>query len=66
MKYTVYFTAQFKTQIELNNFLDDDELDDTLADIDIPETKNCTYISDSFEVDMVLDVNNKKVLNKGK
>lgn len=47
MKVKITFTASFETIIEVE---DDQNINDAISDIDIPENSSCKYIDDSFEV----------------
>lgn len=47
---TVRFSATFETKIFVE---DEDDVDDAISDIDIPESEDCAYIADTFDVESV-------------
>jgi hypothetical protein len=51
IKKVVYYTAMFKTTIELPENASEADIRDVLSDIDIPEDKKSTYVRDTFDVD---------------
>lgn len=48
MKMKVKFTVSYETVIEID---DQEDLEDAISDIDIPEGENVKYVEDSFEVE---------------
>jgi hypothetical protein len=47
---TVRFSAIFETKIFVDS---EDDIDDAVADIEIPESEDCKYVSDTYNVESV-------------
>jgi len=47
---TVRFSAIFETKIFVDS---EDDVEDAIADIDIPESEDCKYVSDTYNVESV-------------
>ena len=58
-EFKVYFTATFATKVKVR---EGEKLSDVIADIDVPENKDCSYIGISFEVQNVKDGNGERVV----
>lgn len=56
-EYTVEFECVFRTKVRCKP----EDLDDTIADINIPESENVEYVSDTFGVVSVSDKDGKDV-----
>jgi hypothetical protein len=48
---TVEFSARFTAKVQVDDDASPSDVADAIADIDIPENAQCTYIADSFEPD---------------
>lgn len=58
-RYVVEFTAKFRTVVEC----DRKDLENIVQDIEIPESKDVQYVSDSYEVNEVFNEKTKKLVN---
>ena len=47
---TVRFSVIFETKIFVDS---EDDIDDAVADIEIPESEDCKYVSDTYNVESV-------------
>jgi len=51
-KITVQFEARFQATLEVPDDATEEDIQDAVADIDIPENDECKYVADTFDPDM--------------
>lgn len=45
------FTVTFRTRIRVPDNATEESVEERLADVTIPESEDCRYVEDSFEID---------------
>lgn len=61
-KLTYTWTATFETTIDVTDSDDIDEVRDSGANINIPEDADSKYVSDTWEIQTVVDEENREII----